>query len=277
MVGRRRGGRRDRDGAAPSRRAGHALLRARRCSRRALGERTIPQLRKRKVDYRPGMPVTRIEHGPVVIAGAARQAFDLVILATGAAPLPWLKSCGPGDRRARLRPGAPDAAEPFAPRGLRRSAIARRCAIRRTRSPASTRCATASCWPRTCGGCSAPSRLQPYVPQKRALLLLTCGARYAIAQRGGWTAQGRCAMVAEGPHRPALGRELQVRSPHPWRRNHESIHLWHCSRARSAHRAWRVPRASGKHDRALGRGRRHRQHLPAVRARCCRSISARRW
>jgi NADH dehydrogenase FAD-containing subunit len=33
--------------------------------------------------------------------------------------------------------------------------------------------------------------LQPYVPQKRALLLLTCGARYAIAQRGGWTAQGR--------------------------------------------------------------------------------------
>jgi hypothetical protein len=28
------------------------------------------------------------------------------------------------------------------------------------------------------------------VPQVRALLLLSCGARYAIAQRGGWTAEG---------------------------------------------------------------------------------------
>jgi hypothetical protein len=29
------------------------------------------------------------------------------------------------------------------------------------------------------------------VPQKKALVLLTCGARYAIAQRGAWSAQGR--------------------------------------------------------------------------------------
>jgi hypothetical protein len=28
------------------------------------------------------------------------------------------------------------------------------------------------------------------VPQPKALLLLTCGARYAIAERGGWGAQG---------------------------------------------------------------------------------------
>ena len=37
----------------------------------------------------------------------------------------------------------------------------------------------------------ASAAARAYVPQKQALLLLTCGARYAIAQRGGWSAQGR--------------------------------------------------------------------------------------
>jgi selenide,water dikinase len=37
----------------------------------------------------------------------------------------------------------------------------------------------------------AGAALEPYAPQKKALLLLTCGARYAIAERGGWSAQGR--------------------------------------------------------------------------------------
>jgi selenide,water dikinase len=30
-----------------------------------------------------------------------------------------------------------------------------------------------------------------YRPQRHALMLLSCGRRYAIAQRGGWSAQGR--------------------------------------------------------------------------------------
>ena len=38
---------------------------------------------------------------------------------------------------------------------------------------------------------SAGVALEPYVPQETALVLLTCGARYAIAERGGWSAQGR--------------------------------------------------------------------------------------
>ncbi|HEV3009804.1 MAG TPA: FAD-dependent oxidoreductase, partial [Burkholderiales bacterium] len=38
--------------------------------------------------------VTAIEPGPVVIAGQARQNFDLVLLATGAAALPWLSQSG---------------------------------------------------------------------------------------------------------------------------------------------------------------------------------------
>ena len=32
--------------------------------------------------------------------------------------------------------------------------------------------------------------LEPFVPQARALTLLSCGSRYAIAQRGDWTAEG---------------------------------------------------------------------------------------
>jgi pyridine nucleotide-disulfide oxidoreductase family protein len=156
----------------------------------ALAERTIPQLRRRKVDYRPGMPVTGIAQGPVVIAGAARQAFDLVILATGAAPLPWLKRAGLAtDERG------------FA-------------LVHRTLQSVSHPevfvlgdCATLRDSPHPKSGVYAVRHgellaanlrrlfsaepLQPYVPQKRALLLLTCGARYAIAQRGGWSAQGR--------------------------------------------------------------------------------------
>jgi selenide,water dikinase len=33
--------------------------------------------------------------------------------------------------------------------------------------------------------------LEPYVPQQKALVLLSCGARYAIAERGERSAQGR--------------------------------------------------------------------------------------
>jgi pyridine nucleotide-disulfide oxidoreductase family protein len=36
-------------------------------------------------------------------------------------------------------------------------------------------------------------RLQPYMPQKRSLNLLSCGSRYAIASWGAWSAEGRWA------------------------------------------------------------------------------------
>jgi pyridine nucleotide-disulfide oxidoreductase family protein len=156
----------------------------------ALAERMIRQLRRRKVDYRPGMPVTRFEQGPVVIAGAARQAFDLVILATGAAALPWLKSAGLATDE----------------RGF---ALVHRTlqSVSHPEVFALGDCATLRDAPHPKSGVYAvrhgellaanlrrlfsTQALEPYVPQKRALLLLSCGARYAIAQRGGWSAQGR--------------------------------------------------------------------------------------
>jgi pyridine nucleotide-disulfide oxidoreductase family protein len=155
-----------------------------------LGPRVVKQLRRRQVDYRPGMPVTAIEPGPVVIAGAARQDFDLAVLATGAAPLPWLAQSGlETDARgfALVHPTLQSVSHPEV--------------------FALGDCATLHDAPHPRSGVYAVrhgellienfrrllagSALQAYVPQKEALLLLSCGARYAIAERGGWSAQGR--------------------------------------------------------------------------------------
>jgi NADH dehydrogenase FAD-containing subunit len=156
----------------------------------ALAERMIPQLRKRKVDYRPGMTVTRIEQGPVVIAGAARQGFDLVILATGAAPLPWLKSAGLATDEhgfALVHPTLQSVSHPEV------FALGDCATLRDSPHPKSGVYAVrhGELLAANLRRLFSTQPLEPYVPQKRALLLLSCGARYAIAQRGGWSAQGR--------------------------------------------------------------------------------------
>jgi pyridine nucleotide-disulfide oxidoreductase family protein len=156
----------------------------------ALADEIITQIRKRKVDFRPGMPVTAIEPGPVVIAGTARQDFDLVLLATGAAPLPWL-------RQSDL---AADA----------RGFVLVHDTLQSVSHPevfALGDCATLRAAPHPKSGVYAVRHgeslvenlrrliggtpLVPYVPQQKALALISCGARYAIAQRGTWSAQGR--------------------------------------------------------------------------------------
>lgn len=155
-----------------------------------LSARVIRQLRRRKVDYRPGMPVTAIEPGPVVIAGAARQEFELVLLATGPAPLPWLGRSGL----------ATD------PRGF----VLVHATLQSVSHPeifALGDCATLREAPHPRSGVYAVRHgeslvenlrrllagapLQPYAPQAKALALISCGARYAIAERGAWSAQGR--------------------------------------------------------------------------------------
>src|SRR5438046_10049452 len=40
------------------------------------------------------MPVMGVENGVKVVAGSARQSFDRLIWATGAAPWPWLRGSG---------------------------------------------------------------------------------------------------------------------------------------------------------------------------------------
>lgn len=155
----------------------------------ALSSRVRKQLRKRKVDYRPGMPVTAIEAGLVVISGSARQEFELALLATGATPMPWLRSSGLAtDERgfALVAPTLQSVSHPeiFA---LGDCATLRDAphpksgvyAVRHGESVVDNLRRLAS-----------DAALEPYVPQAKALALITCGARYAIAERGDWSAQG---------------------------------------------------------------------------------------
>jgi pyridine nucleotide-disulfide oxidoreductase family protein len=156
----------------------------------ALGGRVINQLRKRKVDFRPGMAVTAIEPGPVVIAGSARQEFDLVLLATGAAPLPWLRSSGlAADQRGFVL--VHDTLQSVSHPEV--FALGDCASIRDAPHPKSGVFAVrhGEALIANLRRLMAGVPLEPYVPQQKALMLLTCGGRYAIAERGGWRAQGR--------------------------------------------------------------------------------------
>jgi selenide,water dikinase len=155
----------------------------------ALAARALEAMRRIGVDYRPGMPVTAIEEGPVVVAGASRQAFDLVLLATGAAAPPLPAEAGLTCDAAGF--ALVDAT------------------LRSVSHPevfAVGDCASLGEAPHPKSGVYSVrhgevlrenlSRLllghapMTYQPQRRALTLLTCGARYAIAQRGSWSAEG---------------------------------------------------------------------------------------
>ena len=156
----------------------------------ALAKRVLRALRRTGVDFRPGMPVDEIEPGPVVIAGASRKEFDRVILTTGARALPWLARAGLATDE----------------RGF---ALVHRTlqSVSHPEIFAAGDCATLRDAPHPKSGVYSVrhgevlernlrliAQAQPlleYRPQRRALALLSCGARYAIAEWGGWTAEGR--------------------------------------------------------------------------------------
>ena len=152
-----------------------------------VARRVERRLRRVGVDYRPGMRVDAVERGPLVVAGAARQQFDLVLWATGPAPLPWLAASGLAldehgfvqvDRALRsvshphVLAVGDCAALDEAKSGVY-SVRHGRLLVQNLRKLV------------------AGEALEPYQPRPRALLLLTCGARYAIAARGGWSTEGR--------------------------------------------------------------------------------------
>lgn len=154
-----------------------------------LAARLVRQFRKRKVDFRPGMAVTAIEPGPVVIAGQARQQFDLVLLVTGAAALPWLGQSGLAtDERGfvLVHPTLQSVSHPEV------FALGDCATLRDAPHPKAGVYAVrhGEALIENLRRLFSGTALEPYVPQQKALLLLTCGARYAIAERGGWHAQG---------------------------------------------------------------------------------------
>ncbi len=156
----------------------------------ALAERVVRALRRRGVDFRPGMAVSGIEPGPVVTTGSARQEFDCVLLTTGARALPWLARAGLAtDERGFV----------LVHRTLQSVShpeifAAGDCAtLREAAHPKSGVYSVrhGEVLERNLRLLAQAQPLVEYQPQPRALLLLSCGARYAIAQWGGWTAEGR--------------------------------------------------------------------------------------
>ena len=152
----------------------------------ALEKRVTSALRRAGVDFRPGMPVTAVENGPTVIAGSARQSFDLLIWATGAAPLPWMRGSGlaldeKGFVRVKETLRSVSHPEIFAVGDC--AALDPKSGVYAVRQGAVLA--------ENLRHLVKNESPQAYQPDPRALVLLSCGARYAIAQRGDWTAQGR--------------------------------------------------------------------------------------
>ncbi len=156
--------------------------------------RTAQALRRAGVDFRPGMAVTTIEPGPVIIAGPSRQDFHMVLLATGPAPLPWLRGSGLALDEAGFVLVADTLQSVSHPEVF----ACGDCATERAPSlqrpvPKSGVYAVrqGARLVQNLRNLFAGAPLEPFVPQRHALILLSCGSRYAIAQRGGWTSEGR--------------------------------------------------------------------------------------
>jgi len=159
----------------------------------ALAIRIANALRRAGVDYRRGMAVDAVEPGPIVLAGSSRQAFDLVLLATGAAPFEWSRRTGLAtDERgfivvdASLRSVShPNHFAVGDCATLRGSPDLPKSGVHSVRQGA----LLAANLRKLISG----ETLQGYRPRKKALLLIGTGARSAIAARGNWSAEGRWA------------------------------------------------------------------------------------
>ena len=155
----------------------------------ALAKRAVRQLRRCGVDFRPGMAIDAIEAGPAVIAGSTHQAFDLVLRATGASPAPLIKASGLAcDERgfALVDPTLRSVSHPevFA---------AGDCATLRDASHPKSGVYSVRHGEALAGNLArlvSEEPLMGYVPQARFLALLSCGRKYAIAERGGWSTEG---------------------------------------------------------------------------------------
>ena len=155
----------------------------------ALAERIGRALTRCGVELRSGMPVAAVEAGPVVVARGEREAFDLVLWTAGAAAVPWLRQSGLQTDEAgfvlvdqALR--SVSHPEVFA---------AGDCAtLRDARHPKSGVYAVrhAPVLLENLRNTVVGKTLASYRPQARQLALLSCGGKYAIASRGGWSAEG---------------------------------------------------------------------------------------
>ena len=154
-----------------------------------MAQRVAAALRRQSVNFL-AMGVTRLAAGPTVITASTQARYDRVVLVSGAMPMPWIA----GSRLATDERG-------FA------LVDATLRSVSHPEVFAAGDCATLQGRPVPRSGVYAVRQgetlaqnfrhlvrgepLADYRPQRHALMLLTCGRRYAIAQRGAWSAEGR--------------------------------------------------------------------------------------
>jgi len=157
-----------------------------------LAQRVEHVLRRAGVDFRPGMAIDAIDPGPLVHSGASQQEFDLVVLTTGARPLDWPAGSGlAADEEGYVRVGRTlqsiSHPEVFAAGDC--------AALEGAPEPKSGVVAVrhGAALHRNLAAAVRGEPLAAYRPDPKALALISCGTRYAIAARGGWVAEGRWA------------------------------------------------------------------------------------
>ncbi len=158
----------------------------------AVAGRIRKALQRRSVELRADAPVTALEPGPLVVSSAGRERFDAVVWTAGAAALPLLREAGLAtDARGFLRVDPSlrsiSHADVFAAGDVAslEGAALPRSGVTAVRQGA----VLAENLKRVVRGMA----MLDYVPQARSLALLSCGDKYAIASRGGWSAEGRWA------------------------------------------------------------------------------------
>lgn len=151
-------------------------------------QRLAARLRRLGVSF-IGNPATAIEQGPLVVSGSAHAEYDLVVLAAGATALPWIRSSGLAtDERgfvlvdAHLRSVSHPEVFAVGDCATLKDAPHAKSGVFSVRHGA----VLARNLRRVLGG----EPLLAYQPQKKTLILLSCGGRYAIAERGEWSAEG---------------------------------------------------------------------------------------
>lgn len=153
----------------------------------SVGERIARALRRIGVDFRPGMRVDRVEAGPAIVADGTRQLFDLVIWSTGASAQPWWRAAGLSvDERGFIHVD-----ETLRSVSHRHVFAVGDCAAAGEAKSGVHSVRQGLGLERNLRHLVAGEPLERYEKNPRALMLLSCGSRYAVAARGGWSAEGR--------------------------------------------------------------------------------------
>ena len=151
--------------------------------------RILRALKGFSIDFRADTPVTAVEPGPTVISRGGREKFDALFWAAGAAAPPLLRESGLRTDKAgfaltdsSLRSVSHPAVFAAGDTATLEAAAHPKSGVYAVRHGA----VLAENLRRVARG----EPLNQYRPQDQQLALISCGAKYAIASRGGWSAEG---------------------------------------------------------------------------------------